>query len=584
MWLFVIFLVSQEFEAPQGNETLIDELQELERSPIPINTAKQEDFLRIYWISPELAKSIIKTRNKVGEFKNVDDLNKVPGMTDEILEFIKPYITVGAIYELPLQFEFRARVKEAFPRESGNQLGNPRKAYERAKFKYRNVSGVLLFEKDYYEESYGDFITGGVMLQLNKRFPKFVLGDYKLEFGEGLLFGYPPLITFKNQGIIKSRERGIQLYTNSGENTFLRGLSLESKLTEQVKNFIFFSRSLLNGKVENGETFIYYDYEGDHSTLSGLAKKDRIREDLFGTRLEWDRVVKLGITGYKNYHFLNPEGTEVGTHKLFGIDFSYKLTQTQWFGELGRCDTSWAWVMGIEYKRGKLRLGALSRYYPPHFYIFHSSPWSDRSGTTGGLAEKGNYLFIGYKISKNTKFSVSFDTFTRLPKIYSQKLTEQGLKCSNEIEHKFTKQFSVTSRYAFKSLEATRSNQFRLQADIGIKNIDMRVRGEKIYETDGRDGELLYGDISYKLFENLSVSTRLILFDSDLSEFKLYEYERDLPGIMTSRVISGKGSRAYLIIKSRFASICELGLKYEFTSKSMEPSTQKYSIQLDLEI
>ncbi|MCK4306754.1 helix-hairpin-helix domain-containing protein [candidate division WOR-3 bacterium] len=599
--LFLIFLVYQEFEAPQGNEDLIDELGKLEQHPIQLNKAKKENFLRIYWISPELAKSIIETRNKIGGFKKVEDLNKVLGLTDETLELIKPYVTVGAIHKSPLLFELRARVKESFPRESG-KLGDPWKTYERLKLRYRNLSGVLLLEKDYYEESYGDFITGGIMLQLNKRFPKFVLGDYKLEFGEGLLFGYPPLITFKNQGMIKSRERGIRLYTNAGENTYLRGLALESRISSQGKNFIFCSRTLLDGKVEDGEVFIYYDYESDHSTESGLDKRDRIREELLGTRFEWSGMIKLGVTGYKNSHFLNPEGTKLGTHKLFGADFSYKLAKTQWFGELGRCDTSWrlsspflcklnhhcstewAWVTGVEYKRGKLKLGALSRYYPSHFYVFHSSPWADRSVTTGGLAEKGNYLYIGYKISKSTKFSGYFDVFTRLPKIYSQELPEQGVKYSSEIEHKFTKQFSITSRYSFKSLGISRSNQFRLQADIGVKNIDMRVRGEKGYETDGREGELLYGDINFKFLRNLSVSTRLILFDSNLSKFKLYEYERDLPGLMTNRVIAGKGSRAYFIIKGRVASICELGLKYEITSKFRESPTQRYSIQLDLEI
>ncbi len=601
MWLLVIFLVSQEFEAPQGNEALIDELGELEQHPIQLNKAKKEDFLRIYWISPELAKSIIETRNKLGGFKNVDDLNKVPGLTDEVLELIKLYVTVGVVSEPSLQVEIRTRIKESFPRETG-KLGDSRKAYERLKLGYKKISGVLLLEKDYYEESYGDFITGGIMLQLNKRFPKFVLGDYKLEFGEGLLFGYPPLITFKNQGMIKSRERGIRLYTNTGENTYLRGLALESRINSRIRNFIFCSRTLLDGKVESGEVFIYYDYESDHSTESGLDKRDRIREELLGTRVEWDGAIKLGFTGYRNSHFLNPEGTEIGTHKLLGADFSYKLAKTQWFGELGKCDTSWrlsspflcklnhhcstewAWVTGVEYKRGKLRLGALSRHYPSHFYVFHSSPWADRSVTTGGLAGKGNYLYIGYKISKSTKFSGYFDVFTRLPKIYSQELPEQGLKYSSEIEHKVTKKFSITGRYSFKSIGVSWSNQFRLQADIGVKNIDMRVRGEKGYETDGRDGELLYGDINFKLFRNLSFSTRLILFDSNLYKFKLYEYERDLPGLMTNRVIAGKGSRAYFIIKGRVASICELGLKYEITSKFRESLTQRYSIQLDLEI
>ncbi len=604
IFLLVVLLVSQEFEASLGNEALIDELGELEQHPIQINKAKKEDFLRIYWISPNLAKSIVKTRKKIKKFKKVEDLSKVSGMTDEILELIKPYITVETPFiatqtkkqKSPLQMEFRARFKEAFPSVSG-KLGDPRKAYERLKLRYKKLSSVMLLEKDYYEESYGDFIAGGISLQLNERFPMFVLGDYSLEFGEKLLFGYPPPITFKTQGMIKSRERGIKLYTNSGENTYLRGLSLESKITKQIKNFFFYSNVLLDGKIEDGEVFVYYDYEGNHSTSFGLAKKNKIREKLFGTRVEWDGAMKIGLTGYKNSYFLysgeiiESVRESLLKHKLFGIDFSYEndgkstsLYVPTLFGEIGRCDTSWAWVAGIEYKRKRLNVGALSRYYPTHFYLFHSTPWSDRSVITGGISEKGNYLYMGYKVSKNTKFSGYFDVFTRLPRVYSQELPEQGLKYCGEIERKFTKLFSATGRYSFKSLGVTQSKQFRLQADMRIKNINMRVRGEKIYETDGREGELLYGDINCKFFKKFSVSTRLILFDSNLSKFKLYEYERDLPGLMTNQVIAGKGSRAYIVLNDRISSNCKLGLKYEINSKFRESPVQKYGIQLDLEI
>ncbi len=64
MVIFLLFLVLQNFEE-EVSETIIDQLQTLKDNPIYINTATKEDLTKIYWISPELAKSIIKTRGKM---------------------------------------------------------------------------------------------------------------------------------------------------------------------------------------------------------------------------------------------------------------------------------------------------------------------------------------------------------------------------------------------------------------------------------------------------------------------------------------------------------------------------------------
>ena len=82
MMIFILFILAQEFEAPTGSPALIDELQNLERSPININKAGRDDLLRIYWITPGLAESIVRTRDKVGSFESIEDLKNVPGMSD----------------------------------------------------------------------------------------------------------------------------------------------------------------------------------------------------------------------------------------------------------------------------------------------------------------------------------------------------------------------------------------------------------------------------------------------------------------------------------------------------------------------
>jgi competence ComEA-like helix-hairpin-helix protein len=591
MVLLLFFLIVQEFEAQGESESLIEEIEKLRHNPIPINIATKNELTKIYWISPQFASTIIKTRKKIGSFRNAEDLRKVPGMTDEILNKICPYITFTSLkksaHKPNVQFKIRTRVQEKFPREVNKKLGSPQKVYHRINFKYKNINSILLIEKDAYEPDYTDFITGGIMIYpVHYKLHKILIGDYRLEFGEALLFGFPPVITFKNQGIIKKRERGVKLYPLSGENTFLRGICGELRITNYIKNFIFFSNTKVDGKVEDNKVYAYYNYEGDHSTASGIEQKDRVREILFGTRLEYCRNIKFGCTWYKNTHLLTSEENVIGAYNLLGFDFSYSFNFAEFFGEIGRCNENYAGIVGIEYKRNKIRISSLYRYYPPHFYLFHSSPWADRRVATGGLSEKGSYLYIGYTISKNIKLSSYFDIFTRLPKPYSEDFPTQGTEYLSEIMHRITKSLIFTYRYSFGSIGEAQNKRIRVQLDIKSKIVNIRMRTEKVYETVGEEsylGELMYGDIRLRVFD-LIFSMRLILFNSQLRNFGLYEYEQDLPGVMKNQFLSGDGTRFYLLVKKLVTSYLKVSMKYEITSKKDALYSPKYGIQVDLKL
>lgn len=326
--LLFLFLLSTtpEFEAPIASENIAEELQTLRDNPLPINSAKKQDLIRIYWITPELAKSIIKARTKSGGFKKIEELKQVDGMTDEIFDLITPYITIDTPKsKSDFSTELRQRLQGELPEEQIDSSGSPLKTYARLKTSYKNISSAALLEKDYYEKSFYDLATAGVMIKKIGIIEKLMIGDYILDFGEGLLFGIPPLATFKTQGVIKNKSQGIKLNTGSGENTFLRGTTVELKLTNAIKNYIFLANTPMDGKVEDGEVTVYYDYEGTHSTASGIAKKDRIKEELLGTRVEYTDKIKAGATIYRNTYYLNPEGNKSGMHNLFSIDLSVHI-------------------------------------------------------------------------------------------------------------------------------------------------------------------------------------------------------------------------------------------------------------------
>lgn len=65
-----------------------------ETALININSCTKEELLKIPKIGESKANAIIDYRNKYGVFVRVEDLLKVNGIGDNLLEEIRPYITV----------------------------------------------------------------------------------------------------------------------------------------------------------------------------------------------------------------------------------------------------------------------------------------------------------------------------------------------------------------------------------------------------------------------------------------------------------------------------------------------------------
>lgn len=54
--------------------------------PININTAKEEDLIKLKGVGKKRAKQIITYRRQHGNFQNIKDLQKVPGISDKFIK------------------------------------------------------------------------------------------------------------------------------------------------------------------------------------------------------------------------------------------------------------------------------------------------------------------------------------------------------------------------------------------------------------------------------------------------------------------------------------------------------------------
>lgn len=75
------------------NNNSSNEINSLRPELIDINTATEEELQKLTGIGPAKSKDIISYREKNGEFKNVEDIKKVKGISDGTFEKIKESIT-----------------------------------------------------------------------------------------------------------------------------------------------------------------------------------------------------------------------------------------------------------------------------------------------------------------------------------------------------------------------------------------------------------------------------------------------------------------------------------------------------------
>ena len=67
------------------------------QAAVDLNSATAADLQDVSGIGPKKAEAIVEYRKKNGQFKSVDDLDKVPGFGKSTVDKVKKDLTVGSV-------------------------------------------------------------------------------------------------------------------------------------------------------------------------------------------------------------------------------------------------------------------------------------------------------------------------------------------------------------------------------------------------------------------------------------------------------------------------------------------------------
>lgn len=603
-------LLSKGEEA--DNRSYYELLVQFYNNPIAINTCSASELLVLELLSARQIDDILTYRTEYGFFANKYELLSVSSLSLEgikeilpFLSFTKP-INVGAVLKQTISANNNyllasgsrsLELADGF--QSNKFYGDPYQYNFRLKFvnpghtslgiTLQKDPGELLFRNDTLYKG-PDFYSLHYYIQNQGRIKQLALGDYKLQFGQGLLLGAGFLVG-KNASSITSIQTTlkVQPYTSLTEFRFFRGVGTTISLTSELELSMFYSNKRKDASISNLEpNFTSLRTNGLHRTASEIAAQNSIREEVAGAALTYsNKSSELGIIGLYNKFDkpFNPQSTLANIYKFRGQEnfnisafgrYNYKNITV--YGEVAHTLNNGSAInAGVIASLSKnVDFSFQYRYLDPNFYSFYGVSFSENSALAN---ERGAYWGVNIRLSPSLTVMGYYDMykFPWLKSTVPQPSTgNDGLfRLTYKLRKSAMFYTQVQSEQKDRSISGTiikearnhRLVKYVLNLDYNLEsNITFRSRLQwtKSYFVENQIGLLIYQDINLKL-RKVTFSGRYAIFDTQGFLSRQYMFEKGILFSFNTPQFSGKGVRYYFIAKYSLLKVLTLRAKWSQT-------------------
>ena len=591
-------------DMPGDIEQLLLELEQLKQRKIPVNTATEEDLLLIPFLSTDDARSIIAFREAEGQLRSTEQLETIIGA--ETARRVAPFLSFELlILEKP---EEKARISgswygryfsEVPEREgilSGKYRGDNYKLYNRLSMGYGGISFSGVMENDIGEPEIDDFTSFSMAYDGSGPVERFIIGNYRVNFAEGLLFGQS---RYFSKGVdplgVKLAGRRLKAYASSSENGFMQGAAAAFNL-EPFTFTAFYSGNKVDASVKDG-VVTKIRTSGYHRTDSEIEHKDNVTEKVTGANLLY--TFGSGMAGgtvggtWARYNYsvpLEDTGGEPGWHDMGSVEADILIGKVNVFAEaaLTGKERNVSWIGGVGFPlTPDIRTVMVVRDYHNIFFSPFAGAFAERADDAAN--EEGYYIGLEADILKNLHVGAYYDIFRfpelssyyRLPstgdeaKIFltwkQSPLLTAELLLQNQYKEEAKKLFDGSGFEYYMPVPFT-SNRARLDM-IGkvSRMLTLKTRGEiKFVEGEYPDGEersngwLFYQQAVLKKGP-VAFKARYTEFDTDDYDSAIYVYEDDLPLVFTLKSYYGEGRAFFALLSYDLWKNFELTARYAKT-------------------
>lgn len=634
-------LLVQELFAEQDDESisyedLYETLFQYYQRPVNLNRTTPEELASLYLLSRPQIVAFFNYLQENGELLSIYELQAVPSFDLATIYRLLPFVQVpdaglqsdarplwqrmvgednNALilrYERTLQQRRGYTSVDSSSRSTTRYLGSPEKLYLRYRISHaRDYSFGITAEKDAGEQftwspstrRYGfDFYTLHLQLYNKGRFKTIALGDYQLQFGQGLLLssGYSVGKGGETITTVSRPNLGVRPYSSVLEYAFMRGGAVTYTLGK-VDVTAFYSNKRVDANLQfqldtldrEEQFFTGIQTSGFHRTPTELANKDAVREQVYGGSAQYrsaDKTLSLGVTALGTHYnaTIRKAGAPYqrfefgGTHNYnLGTNYSYTWQNVYLFGETAMSKSGGLGSINglIANLARNVELSMLYRYYARDFHTFYGSAFGEG---TRNINEQGFYTGIKIKPLPKWEITAYYDRFKfpwlrylvdapshgdeYLVRLYFRPNRQSSLYAQLRHESKGRNLSGNTTAMDYVA-QAARRNYLLYFETSPTRTLHLKSRvqfGTYAQESPQQTGYFISQDVNFT-FSKLRLSTRYALFDTDSYDTRQYAYERDVLYAFSIPAFSGRGTRFYTLLQLRPLRDLDVWLKYGLT-------------------
>lgn len=616
----------------EAKEELIEQLYHIKTHSINLNSANETD-LQLLGLDDFQIFSLKHYIKETGELKSIYELSFINGFTKEQINEIIDYIYVKPIkYQPPLRIdsiitksnhEIRAQYKEVLEKSKGYLREDRNKGYQGMPFStqiryklnyFDRLELSFVGDKDAGEPSLIDYHSMQFTIREIGIIEQLTIGDYRLNFGEGLAIGQGFSLSYlNNDATIKNKKFGITPHNSSTEYGYNRGLATNINI-KNTNLFLFASMD----KIDYSGSILT---TGLHRTESEIEKKDSNLTRMIGGHLNYEsKGLQLGTTflyydykdtithnssEYQKYYFTGIQNS------ILSANASYHYKKLRIFAETSMSQNkATATLCGLQINLAyKTTLSASIRNYEKDYQNFYANALGAQTKT---INEQGFNLNFAQRVNSKLNYYIATDFFRFPFKTYISQEGAIGFKIRSEVNY-----------------HPTPTTHLRLTYKLNNREEDIKLNGEKILhynilqqiqaylQTQLTQTLYLHSRIGYSHTHNhesttnngyyflvegiykpnkipLQLNLRYAYFDTKNydNHFSIYEY--NLPLNYSTTLFYDKGHRAYIYLKAKLFKNIDISFRYAatlFTNKETIssgndeiPHSHKQDIGLQLHI
>lgn len=596
-------------------------LYQLYLNPLDLNTCTREDLAATYVLDERQLNAFFDYRQRLGPFLSVYELQAVPLLDLPTIYRLLPLVQVRGAGDrrlradrqsfLLLRAERDVEQKRGFqpaePNRNGTlpsrYQGDPFQLYARLKFfNNRGLEGGFTLEKDPGEQLIfdrptrrlgADFISAHLLLRDRGRWRAVTLGDYQLQFGQGLVLAGGFFLGKGSETVLTARRAhvGIRPYTSAMEWGFLRGAAATYAVGRwEITPFVSRLRRDVNLDRDAETPTGSLQTSGLHRTPSELADRSQTAQQDVGLNVLWRGPTSRASVGLTLLHTSFDVTIRRAEREYNRFEFSgnrnfvaalqggYRWRNANFFGEMARSQSGGVGLVAGALASLSRRFDAsvVFRRYDRHFHSFHARSFAEGSRP---INETG--LYLGGKYTPNQRWQVNgyVDVF-RFPwlkylvdkpssgagallrvgftprkttRTFAQFLVETKEK---NVPDRLQKENAVlrTTRYnGMLNYDHTPSRKFGLTSRAFFSSF--RFGGFRPSQGWGLVQDASVG------FRNWSLTGRLAYFDTDDYDSRFYSYEQDVLYAFSLPAYFNRGFRQYLLAQYRLGPALDLWVR-----------------------